>query len=111
MCQTIARENEDGTYTCINCGFVFNPYYTIDENAEALVEKMVKKVNGLRSCIVTLDNGRDVTFSFPKELEPEHADETYKAIWRNEIRAHLAYLIITSFPPQSIARSVFDDEV
>jgi hypothetical protein len=96
-------ENEDGTLTCLSCKFMFDPN-------DGVIHKMIDRCNGLRSCILTLTDGRDVTLSFPKELEPKHFNETDKVIWRNEIRYCLSAMIYNCFR-QKVRKMVLDDEV
>ncbi len=78
---------------------------------DVIVDKMIEKCNGLRSCIVTFRAGPVATFSFPKELEP--TDKNEKKEWRLLLRMRIALLIGETWhiDIKHIKYVLFDDEV
>lgn len=109
-------ENPDGSLTCTSCGFVFVPSpipmaRQKAEQDEQIVSRMVHNMTGLRSCIVTLKDGRDITLTYPKEMDsPSPFDPDY---WRSELRSLMRQMIQDQFVKsyEDIKTILFDDEI
>jgi hypothetical protein len=81
------------------------------EQDEQIVSRMVHNMTGLRSCIVTLKDGRDITLTYPKEMEnPLHIDLDH---WRMGLRSYMRQLAFRQFSKhyEDIQSVMFDDEI
>jgi transcription initiation factor TFIIIB Brf1 subunit/transcription initiation factor TFIIB len=107
-------ENPDGSLTCTSCGFVFVPSpipmaRQKAEQDEQIVSRMVHNMTGLRSCIVTLKDGRDITLTYPKETEVKENSD-----FRGRLLCQMEELVMFAFPiayKDSISTVMFDDEI
>lgn len=103
----IARfgENSDGTTTCLACGLIFR----VEEHD---VDKMLEAVNNLRSCIVILATGEDITLSYPKNIgDGKFKKDIEKDIWRRVLRLNLSEFVTSFFGDVKVNSIVFDDEL
>lgn len=111
-------ENPDGSLTCTSCGFVFAPSPTPvarqkAEQNEQIVSRMVHNMTGLRSCIVTLKDGRDITLTYPKEMEMENPLGIDQGYWRSGLRSLMWQMIREQFVNryEDIKTILFDDDI
>ncbi len=88
--------------TCLSCGSMWDP-------SDYAVDRVVEATNNLRSCIVTLSSGQDITLSYPKDLEPE-GDERIQLSWRSLLKQELAVTVMKRFR-MDITAITFDDEI
>lgn len=100
--ETRPNKNLGLSDTCLSCGFTFRP----EEHDD--LDKVLEAANNLRSLIVTLSTGQDVTFSFPKDLEP--TEEAKRETWRDLLTQHTIVTCTMMFRV-GIANTVFDDEI
>jgi len=99
-------DNPDGSLTCLRCGLVFRP-----EQQDVIVDRMIERTNGLRSLIVTLNDGRDITLTYPKEMEnPLNSNPRY---WRSGLRSYMRKILSRQFSKYytDIKSIQFDDEI
>lgn len=102
--------NEDGSITC-HCGRVLDPSILAirrEKSIDTCTDKVLDATDNLRSLIVTLSTGQDVTFSYPKDLEP--TEEVERETWRDLLTQHIIVTCIWVFCV-GIANTVFDDEI
>jgi len=99
-------DNPDGSLTCLRCGLVFRP----EQQQDVIVDRMIERTNGLRSLIVTFQDGRDITLTFPKEMEGEEPVR-----FRSRLLTQMEKLLYCGFrhvfSEQGIKSVQFDDEI
>lgn len=97
----VVTEPADGSITCLKCGTVFDPNrprveIDIRKVEKAVADRLIGATLNIRSCIVTLEGGRDITLSFPKDLEQKKG-----RLWRDSLKGFMT----------GAARIFFDSEV